>query len=392
MPTALKFRAFSKPWIPVVLWFGAAAIIPVLQYLRGSYNNYKIFTGVFHHTLQQTNLYAAYPAEYFDTNHYGPFFSVLIAPFALLPDVVGMVLWSLFITWMLYKAIQLLPIQPQQKIGILWISFIELTTAHHSLQTNPAIAGWIILAFVFVHTKKEHGAAFFALLGFFVKIYGIVSIVFGLFSQRKMRLAIFAIIAAMVLFLLPMALSSPQFVLQSYQDWWQSLAEKNVQNLFNDPRTNMQNISVMGMASRIWNKPDFHVLAVLVPAALAMVAPLLRVKQYRALKFQLHYLAAVLLSIVLFSTGSESPTFIIAVVGAAIYFVIQEKPWTGWQVFLLFFMLLLTCLSPTDIFPRFIRKELIQPFALKALPPFLIWLTLIYHLLTKKFFTGEAKQ
>jgi hypothetical protein len=47
--------------------------------------------------------------------------------------------------------------------------------------------------------------------------------------------------------------------------------------------------------------------------------------------------------------------------------------------------MLLTSFSPTDIFPRFIRNEYIKPYSLKAFPCVLIWFTLCYQLLTKKF-------
>ena len=53
--------------IGLVAWF--------MKYFRNAYNNYQIFKGVFWHTWLQKPLYEAYPAEYLDTNHYGPFFS-----------------------------------------------------------------------------------------------------------------------------------------------------------------------------------------------------------------------------------------------------------------------------------------------------------------------------
>lgn len=77
-----------------VLWFGLAlATIVQNVFIRGQFNNYLIFDGVFWHTLKQLPLYVAYPEEYFDTNHYGPFFSLIIAPFAILPKWVGCSFW-----------------------------------------------------------------------------------------------------------------------------------------------------------------------------------------------------------------------------------------------------------------------------------------------------------
>ena len=36
-------------------------------------------------------------------------------------------------------------------------------------------------------------------------------------------------------------------------------------------------------------------------------------------------------------------------------------------------------------FPQFIRTNLIRPYSLKALPCFIVWLVLVFQLLTKDF-------
>ena len=81
----LKGKKFSLS----LLWFLLPAVAGLLKWKQNSINNYYIFKGVFHHTINQTNLYSLYPAEYFDSNHYGPLFSLIIGPFALLPDYIG---------------------------------------------------------------------------------------------------------------------------------------------------------------------------------------------------------------------------------------------------------------------------------------------------------------
>ena len=53
--------------------------------LHRSHNNFLIFKGVYWHTVNGTSLYAAYPSRVNSRtyNHYGPLFSLIIAPFAL---------------------------------------------------------------------------------------------------------------------------------------------------------------------------------------------------------------------------------------------------------------------------------------------------------------------
>ena len=45
----------------------------------------------------------------------------------------------------------------------------------------------------------------------------------------------------------------------------------------------------------------------------------------------------------------------------------------------------LSSLSPSDLFPAYLRKEWVQPYALKALPVTLVWLKLSYEMLTKNY-------
>ena len=96
-------------------------------------------------------------------------------------------------------------------------------------------------------------------------------------------------------------------------------------------------------------------------------------------------LASVLIFTVIFSSGSESPTYIIAFAGASIWFMIQEFPGSKGILFLFVFAFLLTSMSPSDLFPKIIRDTYIKPYSLKALPCVLIWFVIIYQMLTIDF-------
>jgi hypothetical protein len=109
--------------------------------------------------------------------------------------------------------------------------------------------------------------------------------------------------------------------------------------------------------------------------------PYLRLKLYSNGKFRLLLLASVLIFTVIFSSGSESPTYIIAFVGVAIWFVLQDRPISKSSWVLFIFAMILTSFSPSDIVPRFLRETYIRPYALKALPCVLIWGKIIYEML-----------
>ena len=98
--------------------FGLWLLLPIIAAVTKfhSYNNFKIFRGVFWHTWHETPLYTEYPSEYFDTNHYGPLFSLIIAPFALLPAWFGLLFWLVCMSLLLYWATSKLSLNHRQKI------------------------------------------------------------------------------------------------------------------------------------------------------------------------------------------------------------------------------------------------------------------------------------
>ena len=363
-----------------ILWVLVALIITLLQLSRKLQlsNNYLIFKQVFWHTIHGQNLFLYYPSEYFDHNLYGPLFSFIIAPFAILPDTIGIFFWCMANAVFLLYAIRQLPLKDRERNVILLISLVELTTSLHNTQYNPMVTAYIILSYVWVIRGKDHWATLFIVIGMLTKIYGVVGLAFFLFSENKLRFALSFILWFMILFALPMLISSPAFIFQSYRDWFTTLSQKNVLNDSSD----MQNISVMGLIRKIGGIYISN-LAVLVPAAIFYLLPLLRFSQYRNSLFRLSYLALLLIGVVIFSSSAESSTYIIAVAGIGIWYVIQPKH--IFYIMLMVLMLVITSLSPTDIFPAYIRRNWIRPFSLKALPCLLVWLVLVYQLMSTNF-------
>ncbi len=103
----LKRPFFTDPRTLLWLWLLLALGSALIKFHKC--NNFLIFKYVFWHTWNQTSLYAPY-AEYFDTNHYGPFFSLIIAPFAVVPLPMGLILWHVLMALLLYVCIRKLPL------------------------------------------------------------------------------------------------------------------------------------------------------------------------------------------------------------------------------------------------------------------------------------------
>jgi hypothetical protein len=291
-----------------------------------------------------------------------------------------MVLWNVANAAIFTYAIHKLPFPNQYKAFFAWLCLQEFITAAVSLQFNIALTGLLMLSAVYVYERKEAKSAFAILVGFFVKLYGIAGLSSFFFMKNKMRFIGSFIEIAILFFILPMLISSPEFGLMSYADWFQSLSEKNMSN---QVLGNRQDYSLMGIVRRI-SGAEISNLTFLLPGTVLFGLPYLRIKQYKNLAFQMMILASTLLFIVLFSSGSESPTFIIAVSGVMLWFLMQKEK-TAVDIALLVFVIILTCFSFSDLFPKSIKENYIMKYSLKALPCCVVWFRVCYELMTKDF-------
>jgi len=361
------------------------SLVGMLKFHR-SYNNFLIFRGVYWHTVNGTSLYAPYPTEYGDVNHYGPLFSLIIAPFALLPEWVGMLLWLLFLSGWLFAAIYWSGLRKSQQVYIYWFCGFTLLTALFMQQFNIAIAAIILSSFFLIEKEHEGWAAFFIVLGTLVKLYGIVGLAFFFFSRHKLRLILWLAVWSVILFLAPMVISSPDYIIGQYHDWLTCLVEKNTQNL----NSLAQNISLLGMVRRTSGYANYSDLWLIIPGMALFAIPYLRFSQYKNLAFRETILASVLMFVILFSTGSESSGYIIALIGVCIWYT--ATPWKRgkWAIALMVFVFILSGMGNSDLIPKWIRHDYIQQYALRALPISILWLWLCYELCTKDYATNET--
>lgn len=375
------------------LWLLIGIVSALTKMSATRHNNYDIFRYVFYNTCNGTSLYApSTDGGFGDLNHYGPFFSVVIAPFALCPTWLGLLLWNIALAMFLYYAVRKLD-GKTSTFALLFCAH-ELLTALFMQQFNVAIAAIIILSYVFVAKEKDWLATLCIVVGTFVKLYGIVGLAFFFFSRHKARYLASLVGWSIVLFCLPMLISSPEYQIEQWQEWFACLAGKNGENVM----ALAQNISLLGLVRKIgfgisggneWWINTFSDLWIIAPALLVQAVAYFRIPQWKSEAFRLNILAAVLMFVVLFSTGSESSGYIIALTGCCIWFTCVPWQRSRWDIALMVFAFVLTSLSPSDLFPRYIKEAWVQPYALKALPVAIIWAKQLYELLTKKYDTAK---
>ena len=379
-----KLVADRRVLIAIYIFFALAATTQavLLSHKRAAasgevhisgYSNYTIFERSFHHLVNHQDLYAAYPKEHWDLYKYTPTFSVFFGFFGLFPDWLGLGLWNLLNALLLLFAIYLLPkIEPVQKGLILLIILIELMTSMQNSQSNGLIAGLLVLSFALLEKKHISAAAFCIVFSAYIKLFGITALLLFPLYPGKKKLVLHTIFWALILFLVPL-------VFTGFREYIDQL--KSYGNLLLNDHDSSYGYSVMGLM-KSWFGVDGGKNLVVAAGAIVLIIPLLSPSRYRIFEFRILMLASLLVWMVIFNHKAESPTFVIAITGVAIWFTSSWKDPVSISLFIL--AIILTVLSPTDLFPRTLREGYVKPYVLKALPCILIWFRIIYEMIRIK--------
>ena len=358
------------------------------KYLTGHAGNFRIFRDSFFNLLAGHNLYALRPEQHLDYFKYSPTFALLMAPFAALPVFAGAMAWNFCNVFALFTAIQLLNLSRAQKAIVLWLILIELLTSIQNFQSNALVAALIIATFVALERGRPEVAGLFVAFGASIKIFGGAAATFVLFYPRKLRFLIATIIFALLLFALPLLVISPTQLRWQYGNWF---------SLLQSDYLSREKLSIMSWLHAWfgvdWRKGIVQLVGgcfLLLPIVLAFAGRLRRSQKSAALEsnsFRLIFLSSLLVFLVIFNHKAESPMFILAVTGAAIWYAASKMEW--WHTFLMAFVLVFTSLSSTDLVPRHWRDTITNPLVLKTVPCIVAWLVMQTELLCLA--TSQAK-
>jgi hypothetical protein len=383
-------QLMSNNKIVASIWFGLVVLALVNAYNGHAYNNFIIFRQSFFHLRNETNLYLAYVTQYWDHYYYSPSFAALVVPFTLLPVAFSMFAWGIFDAAVLYYAIRQLPINHKKQNFILLLSANEMMNATSNLQSNGIMAATISLSFVYIIKQQESRSTLMMLLGFFVKLYSITGLAFFFFSANKKRFILSFIFWLIVLLLCPLIFTSPAFLIQCYKDWMAALSLKSNFDITVSMYHNMVDITLQGMIKRIFNLPALNKWFIILPGLLVFGAQYLFYKHFSNAIYRLYMLCSVLLCIIVFNTGTESPTYIIGVPAICLWYVLQQK--TKWNNVLFIVAIFFSSFSYSDIFTPWVRTHIMMPYALKALGCFIIWVVIAVQIFTRQFLKVQLEE
>lgn len=372
---------FSNYIILVFIWLLAGLITGWKQWILSEtsshINNFEIFRQSFSHFQNQLPLYQLYPKEYFDLYLYGPIFAILMAPFSWIPLGLSVVVWNMINSIMFFGAVWNLPMTQSNRATILWICLNSAITALLNTQFHLICVSLILWSYIFVRRGQNSLAALFIVLGVLIKFYGIIGLAFYFFSNDKLRLTYYLIGWFFIGFMIPILYTNWDYGLSCYYEWIYVLKHKNELNV--DVRNLRTDVCVMGVVRRITGKSGISNAWFLFPSILILIKVYFQRSKWSEASFQLQVVALVLIYIMLASTGTESPTLVMAFPGVGLWFIFAPKTSLRW--ILLSLVLLVSSFSPTDIFPAYIRITYINRYALMILPLLVVWIHLVSNML-----------
>ena len=341
------FRVIFAGWLIM-------ALIPWLsRWLRDVFDlDYSIFYHSFWHAWQQMPLYIIYPE---DGNYflYGPLFTVLMAPLAVLPYQMGRLLWMLIITVVPFWSIRKTCFTRYQQVFLLWFVAAEAYLCTLDSESNSLILACLIFSFYLIDKEEDRWAALLIALGTTTKLFGIVGLAFLPFSHHKLKLIGWTAAWTAILLVLPMLVFGVDYISQQYIAWYDVLVHKNDLNQF----AAGQNVSLLGIVRKVSGCATYSDLWLMIPGMVLFALPYLRFKQYQHAAFRQTILASVLMFIILFSTSSENYGYIIAMTGVGIWYT--AAPWkrSKWDVALMVLAFILTSMSSSDLFYKHYLAE-----------------------------------
>ncbi|HEV7992921.1 MAG TPA: glycosyltransferase family 87 protein [Gemmatimonadaceae bacterium] len=354
-------RGRTLDWLIAFLWLGAVVAATLQQGLTHQHNNFLIFRAAAKHLLAGADLYAAYPAEHHDFYKYSPTFALLFLPFAYLPFSIAMLAWNALNAGALFIAIGMV-LPRRAATAARAIVFLDMLGSLQNVQSNALVAALIILTFAAYERRHTALGSVAAVGGMFIKVFPLAGVSFALFHPRKVRVAAAVTLGIVAFALLPLLVTPPATLVAQYASWRAIEAKDALARGF----------TVMQMTQNLlhadWPNWPQQLLGVVLLVAPVLAQP----SRWREWEFRRLYLASVLVFCVIFNHQAESPTFVIAVAGVAIWFASLEQR-TRWHWTMFAFFVVCTVLASSDAMPGAIQRDFFDRYRFKVVPLIVIW-------------------
>lgn len=296
--------ADERTWLFVYV---VTAMIATTICIGRQCNNFLIFRSAFHHVVSGVDLYTLHPNEHADLYKYSPTFALLFAPFALLPYNAAIAAWNLLTVLSIFGALRW-ALAPGDRLVAIQLTGLGLITTIDGTQTNGLITALIVFAFAALERDRIRIAAAAIAAGTMIKLFPAAALAFALPRRDWRRFAVAFGAAIAILVTLPIVVTSASALMAQYRSWY-SMGSVDAMDRGASVMRLMHDLT--GYAGPNW--------PVQVVGTVLLMLPLARGKWGDPVHRR-SFLASLLVYSVIFNHKAEHPSFIIALVGIAIWY------------------------------------------------------------------------
>lgn len=334
-----------------------------LDSARPPQGNFEIFREASRRLEHGEDVYAPYANKSRDRFKYSPTFALLFAPLASLPWPIALFLWSGLNALVLFVALeQLLPATE----AYLALAFLlpEVLRSMQNAQSNALVAALIVLSFTALERGRVWRAAAATVLGGFIKIFPLAALSFAIPRRKTLTVGVAALIVSAVLAVAPLVVAWPAQLLGQYRSWTLIESADATQRWF----------SMMELFHRWFGGDAPNWPFQLVGTAMLLTPVALRRDRWGDARFRFVFLCSVLVYVTIFNHQAERSSYLIAFVGATIWFVSGERT-TARRILYGIALLTIPLMSTLIPVPTVFRSPTAMTYRL-ALPMTVIWLVM----------------
>lgn len=192
--------------------------------MHSQINNYLIFKTSAQHLFQGLDIYKLHPADHYDYYKYSPAFAFIMAPFSLLPDWLGVIVWNLLNLLILFAGLKSLPsFTSRQTIFVLVLGVFELVGSLMNEQSNALMTGLMLLGIANLEKGKPALAMLFLMFSVYIKIFSLVIFMVILFYPKKVQSFVYGMFWFLVFAFVPIIATGWNGLIDQYTSWYQLL-------------------------------------------------------------------------------------------------------------------------------------------------------------------------
>lgn len=354
-------------------------VISIMEVARGRALNFYIFQAATIDFWSGFSPYIEWSSRHnMDVFIYLPPFMPLFSVFAILPRWLGAIAWNTINFNLFFLAITMMPgIKIKDKRFLFLYPLFFLAQTLFSFQYNLAIVYLFLFSFIFLEKKQYWLAILMIVISGMTKVYGFFELAILVLYPQFWRNLARTIALVTLFFLLPVIKVGFDGLLSLYTGWFEAI---NIHSY--------RQFETMTRLILVTTRQDVYdygnLILALVGSIVALVVTIRRKIFSSSLKMRYQVLGILMATIPLWGTNSESHTYIIAVVGYALWYI-ATKPHTLFEKILLWSNFIVLGLMPIDLFcPQQVFDIVFKSMAINIIIFLVIWIRMLYITLFKQ--------